>query len=207
MATFNWASIEAKAQKAIDKSGTVDKYMMDAKMKGGVKTASGQRVIGVSDMQEAANAMIKIVAQNTSGLPSSVASDGASLTINGGISPSLHGETKVGLSFAADLSRPGLHRLDSFDVYPGSSHKGEGYQPIYNIIALFNNGWNASNYVYGEWTSVGAWVRSKKSGPALQFMQKSRDTFNSSIGGKYNCKARLSPMYTGGGANLMQFRG
>lgn len=71
----------------------------------------------------------------------------------------------------------------------------EEYEGIDNIIALFNNGYDARSYVYGHWATAGKRVRSVTSRPALQFMQEAISNFNNTYGSQYSCRARLGDQY------------
>lgn len=53
----------------------------------------------------------------------------------------------------------------------------EGYPDGWDDMAqLFNNGYNAKNYVYGNWN--GKRIRSRRSMPAMHFIQRAVDSFN-----------------------------
>lgn len=74
-----------------------------------------------------------------------------------------------------DVSRPSL--------YP------EGYPDgAYNIVALLNRGYHASDYVYGEWKrgkdqrGPGAYVYSMKDREGLWYIQSAVEKFNSLYG-------------------------
>lgn len=193
-ATINWGSINAKTNSCI-KSGSgkkkADEFIAKAKSTGGVKTSKGDLIVGAKEMAEAANAMTSIMAKSTSSWPGSLAEAGASLGVDGGISPNPNGKSIVNLSFKAELSRLGL--------YDGAKNA-----MLYNVIAAWNNGWHAGRPVYGldnnnrykwSWTDY----------PGDHYLQRAVDEFNSTYGGKYNCRAILSPMYNGSGGNLKQF--
>ena len=79
-----------------------------------------------------------------------------------------------------------------------------GYEGVDNIVALFNNGYHAKNFVYGWWdghkaTGDGvlrsgvdtdfAYVRSKKEREALRFIQQAVMDFNASYGAEYGVTA------------------
>jgi len=78
-----------------------------------------------------------------------------------------------------------------------------GYDGIDNIVALFNNGYHARNYVYGWWNShksatgdTYAWVQSKKEREPLRFMQDAVAEFNATYGAKYGIVVELGSDYT-----------
>lgn len=104
---------------------------------------------------------------------------------------------EIPLYFAGDLHRDSLEN----DL---------GYGGINNIVALFNNGYTASNHVYGWWnghTSTGesvtrsnggdnfAWVRSKIERPALRFIQQAISDFNGNYGAEYDVTAVAAEIY------------
>lgn len=76
----------------------------------------------------------------------------------------------VEVYFSDDLSRPSL--------YP------EQYSGINNIAALLNNGYEARDYVYGEWH--GERIRSRKSLGGMHFMQSAKRNFEGNYGSEYN---------------------
>lgn len=164
----------------------------------GSKTVSGQVVVGPQQMEEAAQLFIQIL---QSLLPESIADVGKTLhsTAAKKIAPSTY-------EVAVRFDQRSLHR-DSLD-------NDLGYDGIDNIVALFNNGYHAKNYVYGWWdkhsptgwagaraTAPGedfAWVRSKKERDALQFMQEAARKFNAAYGARYGVTVELGSDYTGG---------
>ena len=93
------------------------------------------------------------------------------------------------------------------DLHRDSLENDLGYSGIDNIVALFNNGYHAQNYVYGWWDNhspsgeaVGrslynddyAWVRSKKERDALKFIQQAINDFNGNYGSEYNITAVIA---------------
>lgn len=106
------------------------------------------------------------------------------------------GNFRIDLGFTADLSRESLY------------DDGEG---IVNIIALFNNGYMASDRVYGFWeghkytgsenvlrVTPGenyAYIPSKIGRPALQFMQQAVRNYNETYGKRHYAKAVLDRIY------------
>lgn len=85
------------------------------------------------------------------------------------------GSGYITISLGGDLSRQSLD--------PGS------YYGIDNIVALFNNGYSARDYVFGEWH--GRETASMIQRPGLHFLETAVDDFNSSYGTKINATARL----------------
>lgn len=197
---INWGSIEKKTKECINNGSGKEKgkkFVDKAKKTGGVTTESGDHIIGTKEMKDAVRGMKRIVQSTTSSWPGSVASDAATIDSDGGISPNLsayprYGTTKVPMSFHADLSRIGYY--DDADN-----------AVLYNVIAAWNNGWHAKNPVYGI-SSSGRWKWSLTDYAGDHYLQKAVQEFNGSYGARYHCKATLSPMYTGGGSNLKQFR-
>ena len=96
------------------------------------------------------------------------------------------------------------------DLHRDSLDNELGYDGIKNIVALFNNGYHAKNYVYGWWdghraTGDGvlrsgydndfAWVRSKKEREPLRFIQQAVADFNASYGAEYGVTAIAGTAY------------
>lgn len=162
----------------------------------GKPLASGTVVIGKTKMTEMANAFADMIRRR---LPESISEVGNTLSVS---EPTKNpdGSYEVVLCFDHNA----LHR-DSLE-------SDFGYDGIDNIVALFNNGYHARNYVYGWWNNhkpsgesvyrsgIGegdyAWVRSKKEREALQFMQDATSEFNSTYGTKYNVTVQLGIDYT-----------
>jgi len=161
----------------------------------GKPLASGEKVVGKKQMLEMANALAEMIRKR---LPASISDVGETLAVG---TPVRHpdGSYEVVLSFDASA----LHR-DSLE-------NDLGYNGIDNIVALFNNGYHAQNYVYGWWnghrpsgesvyrsgtTSEYAWVRSEKEREALQFMQDAEAEFNTVYASKYGVVVQLGSDYT-----------
>ena len=167
---------------------TIQKYL-----KSGVKvTKAGSKLVTEDVALELANALADMIVRSIpgqiSGSVTGMVCEGPYL-INGGSA------YEVRLGFTGDLSRPSLD-------------EGGG---ITNIVALFNNGYLASDYVYGWWDGheatgdeskwrsgqVGgsAFVRSKLYREPLQFMQEAVFNFNSIYGKQYNITVTLGGIY------------
>lgn len=102
--------------------------------------------------------------------------------------------------FAGDLHRQSLE------------NEWSDYDGIDNIVALFNNGYEAGNYTYGWWNNhspsgeaIGrattgtedfAWVRSKKYREPLHFIQQTISDFNGNYGSDYDVTAVSADIYT-----------
>lgn len=101
--------------------------------------------------------------------------------------------------------------FDRAEIHRESLNPEEYASGIENIVALFNNGMHARDYVYGWWEGhrptgeaiarsiTGdepyAWVRSERDRYATLFMQEAVDAFNSLYG--KNAIATLSQEYWG----------
>lgn len=86
-----------------------------------------------------------------------------------------------------------------------------GYEGVRNIVALFNNGYKAGDYVYGHWnnhkpqsgssfhewsTDTDAFVRSRLERQGLGFIQQAVDTFNGNYGSMYQAIAVAGDDYS-----------
>ena len=174
MKKLNTYAATPKGKKAI-------KDVVDGSKKSGKRLASGDKIISEADMDAAADRLIEII---KSLLPDSIKTVGDSL---GRSLPEEQatGETEVKIYFnEAELRRESLRS----DLFPDG---------IDNIVALLNNGYNARNYVYGEWKGHNVWVRSRKDREPLLFMQKAVDEFNARYGERYNVTAILDSAYGG----------
>lgn len=72
----------------------------------------------------------------------------------------------------------------------------EWYDEVYLPI-LFNNGWEAQNYVRGTWVSKGVRIKSLIKRKGAGFIQKAVDAFNKRHVGT-NVKASYNPVYDRG---------
>jgi len=161
----------------------------------GKPLASGQRIVSVDEMKNLADILVETIRKH---LPDSIRNIGDTLIGSQPIKRK-DGSYEICIQF----SKHALRRGSLFD---------DGYDGIENIVALLNNGYRASNYVYGYWDghkSSGkaaselrnasgdnyAWIRSKKEREALQFMQKAIIEFNTIYGEKYNTTAELGSVY------------
>lgn len=171
----------------------IEKY----KKEGMRVTAAGSRVITEDEMVNASRKMVQLVqeAGRAAELPESVMNHLYGLKI----SPVTHrkdGSSVIYIYFSGDLHRESLEDGEG-------GYTGDG---INNIVALFNNGAHASNFVYGWWNGHDptgaslartggdlkpgyAWVRSKKDREALHFIQNAVANFNDNWGGIYNATA------------------
>lgn len=143
---------------------------------GRATTPSGQKLVNADVAYDLAQKLIGcIMARIPSSISSSISGmscDGPKL-VNGGKS------FQCDLSFIGDLSRMSLRP----DIYGG----------IDNIVALFNNGYEAGGIVRGFWH--GKRVKSVPSRSPMQFMQDAVGDFNSIYGKQYNVQVTLSGNY------------
>ena len=172
------------------------KECIDNARESGRPLASGDIVIGVEQMSEMANALVDMI---QSRMPESIAEAGRTLT------PSVPAKQPDG-SYEVVL------RFDPDSLHRDSLENDLGYDGIDNIVALFNNGYHAKNYVYGWWNGHSptgnsltrgvtgdegyAWVRSEKEREPLQFMQDAATEFNAIYGSRYGVSVQLGSDYT-----------
>ena len=185
--------LQAYANTSIGKRRMKD--CLQAARDSGKPLASGEQVVGKKQMLEMATALVEMVRKR---LPAPITDVGETLSVS---EPIRHpdGSYEVILSFDSNA----LHR-DSLE-------NELGYEGIDNIVALFNNGYHAKNYVYGWWnghrpsgesvyrsgtTGDYAWVRSEKEREALQFMQEAEAEFNAVYASKYGVVVQLGSDYT-----------
>ena len=167
---------------------------------GRASTAAGDKLLTEKMMWEAVSKFIhvmKITAADYD-LPESVMEHINGLESSGLITKLPNdGGYEIHLSFSGDLHRDSLEN----DL---------GYEGIDNIVALFNNGYHARNYVYGWWDnhkatgdgvlrsgydSKFAYVRSRKEREALRFIQQAVINFNANYGTEYGVTAVESAIY------------
>lgn len=162
----------------------------------GKQLASGEKVISKKQMSEMADALVEMIRRR---LPESIADVGNTLTPTKPLKKK-NGDYEIVLQF------------DPASLHRDSLENDLGYDGIDNIVALFNNGYHAKNYVYGWWnghrptgdsiyrsgTAQGdyAWVRSEKERESLQFMQDAVEEFNTVYGEKYGVTVKLGSDYT-----------
>lgn len=176
----------------------IDKYASDGKN----KTAGGGKVRTEEDMMLAADKMISILRSTARSydLPASVMSHFDSLDCSRPYRMP-DGGMVVYVYFEDDLSRESLENGEN-------GYTGEG---INNIIALFNNGYHAKDYVYGWWNGHQphgealsrsldgredfAWVRSKKDRDGLYFIQQAVRDFNGNYGHEFDVTATAGDDY------------
>ena len=123
----------AKWQKTPDGKRRTKEYVDGLRATGGT-TVSGQKVIGQKDMDNAAKILIEEIQRR---LPESLKELGDSLVCTQAVKLA-DGQYEMAIRFSDPLHRDSLEN----DL---------GYDGIDNIVALFNNGYHAKNYVYGWW--------------------------------------------------------
>lgn len=183
----------AKWQKTPDGKRRTKEYVDGLRATGGT-TVSGQKVIGQKDMDNAAKILIEEIQRR---LPESLKELGDSLVCTQAVKLA-DGQYEMAIRFSDPLHRDSLEN----DL---------GYDGIDNIVALFNNGYHAKNYVYGWWNKhkpTGAalarsipgddfaWVRSRREREALHFIQDAVDAFNKLYGQQYSATAFPGADYT-----------
>lgn len=171
----------------------LDEYVKD----GVKKTAAGDDVINERRIHEAAAKLISVLRSTAEsyGLPASVMRhfDGLSCSK---IYTMPDGEMCVYIYFGGDLHRDSLY--------------SDGYGGVRNIVAVLNNGYHASNYVYGDWDGhsptgesvfdgrsidSSAYIRSRKDREGLHFIQQAIQDFNGNYGSDYNATAVAGDEY------------
>lgn len=148
---------------------------------GVTKTAAGSKIIDETQMRSLVNSFIEILKQEAASsgdIAESVLDNISSASITN-FKINKDGSAIVDVSFIDDLRRQSLYE--------------EKYDGVTNIVALFNNGYEASNYVYGTWH--GEKVRSKKNRSGSHFMQRAADKFNAQYGAEFNVQVMLSEKY------------
>lgn len=198
MAAINMSSIMGKVgaySRSVEGKLRMKKKIEEYRQKDVRETAVGSSIVTYNMMYEAAYKMIDVLKQTAreSNLPSSVMQHILTMDYS-----KLHkmsdGHMEIWLYFGGDMHRESLEDGEG-------GHTGEG---INNIVALFNNGAHASDYVYGWWNKHSpkgealtrsapgdsyAWVRSKKDREALRFIQQAVSDFNGNYGSDYNVTA------------------
>ena len=192
MSTINASQIMQKVR-AFSETPTGKKMMSDKiqeyREKGVRYTGAGDLILTEDTMHDIAYELIRNLQQMATTLetmrvlPHSVAEHFDSLQADV-ISNRKNGGYIIGIWFADDLHRYSLYNYSSNGA---KRHTGSG---IDNIVALFDNGYQAAGAVYGFWESAGVYTWSLNQRPELGFMQGEIDRFNA----QYNrsaCHAEL----------------
>lgn len=182
---------------------SVGKELMNKRIRqyagSGVKqTAAGDKIPTEEMMWEAVSKFLYVMRVTAAeyDLPESVMEHINGLESAGRIRETPDGY-EISLFFGGDLHRDSLEN----DL---------GYEGVENIVALFNNGYHAKDYVYGWWNghrATGdsvlrsgadndfAWVRSKKEREPLRFIQQAVQDFNANYGADYGVTAVAGTIY------------
>ena len=179
--------------------------------------ASGAKCISDVTMEQAVAKFIHVLCETakTYGLPQSVMNHLETADVAGGLHIE-NGEGVARIYFGGDMFRPSL-----YEDYRGPNDE-EGAT---NIVAIFNNGYHATKYVYGNWTgqevkssssggnadlgrtpldyrgaTIGFYndpfIRSRKDREGLHFIQQAIDDFNGNYGSEFNVVAKIDdPIY------------
>lgn len=207
MPAINMSSIMSKVgaySRSVSGKLRMKECIQKYEAEGRKKTAGGGKVMTEAEMREAGAKLIQILQETArnNDLPQSVIQHFNSLECSKPYRMQ-DGSTLMYVYFEDDLHRDSLD--DGMNGYTG-----EG---INNIVALFNNGAHASDYVYGWWhdhepindavlrSRVGdtkvnyALVRSQKDREGLHFIQQAVDDFNGNYGADYNVTATAGDDY------------
>lgn len=191
------SKVSAYAQSSAGKE-KMNKRIQQYVSSGVKQTAAGDKILTEDKMWEAVSKFLYVMRVTAAeyGLPESVMEHINGLESAGQIRKTPDGY-EIALYFAGDLHR------DSLD-------NDLGYEGVDNIVALFNNGYHARNYVYGWWdghkatgdgvlrSGVGtdfAWIRSKKEREPLHFIQQAVHDFNANYGADYGVTAIAGAAY------------
>ena len=155
--------------------------------------ANGEYVIGPKAAARLADALVQLIKMR---LPESIREVGNSITCG---KPYKSGD---GYHVAIHFDKNAIYRdsLENDDPY-FSEYNGFTGEGIENIVALFNNGYNAGGNVYGWWqghrptgeafarsthgSEDYSWVKSVKSRDPMHFMQDAVEEFNTMFKDKY----------------------
>lgn len=164
------------------------------------RTNGGTKLVTKETVLELAVKLRKLIIKHAeiANVPASVMDNIRSLVCTAPYKDSTGSSLVIDLYFTDNLHRDSLYE----DGYPDG---------ISNIIALFNNGYLASDFVYGWWDghrSTGdesgyrsfhvdnsAFVRSKIALPGLQFLQDAVEEFNTTVGSDYMVTVKLDDIY------------
>lgn len=200
MATINLASISQKCKEWSETpegkrrmKAVVDRLVAD----GATTTAAGGRILSETDMYTAAAKLIGVL-QSTAqsyGLPASIMRHFDSISCSE-VKKMPDGSSCIFVYFGEDLHRDSLY--------------SDGYDGVDNIIAVLNNGYHASNYVYGDWDGhaptgesvldgrsidTSAFIRSRKDREGLGFIQQAVQDFNNNYGSDFDVTAVAGEEY------------
>lgn len=146
------------------------------------KTIGGSEIITYDQMQAAAKDLISMLRKHaaSAGLPASVLS---------------HIESFTDSAVVVREDGGGMIEINMLDDASRASLQPENYEGAYNIVALFNHGWNAPGAVKGVWATTGEEVWSRKTRAGSYFVQATVSEFLAKYGSKYNVTATISGEY------------
>lgn len=165
--------------------------------KGISTTRGGGRILTDEDMYEAAAKFIHVLnlTADEYDLPDSIKKHFRTMGYSK-IHKLADGTEVIWIYFTDDLSRQSLY--------------SDGYDGVENIVALFNKGYEAKNFVYGDWDGhsptgearvdnrsieSSAYIRSRIKREGLHFMQQAVSDFNGNYGSDYNVIAKIGKDY------------
>lgn len=194
MSKINLSSVMTKVSgwaKSKDGQKRIADKIEEYRKSGIERTYGGGSVITIENMCMIAEEMIKSLQSLASqhSLPDSVQRHFASLTYD--FPRPIDGDKtlyNVEIYFQDDMSRMSL--LITSGRRAGQ-RTGDG---INNIVALFNNGYQARSQVFGVWSGreeLGS-IGSRQSRDGLHFMQQAVSDFNIKYGAKYNVVATVA---------------
>lgn len=158
------------------------------------KTPSGQPVVTITEMREAAQILIDMYKQYSHALPESVARNLSSIQIIEETFDTKNNNQQIIIGFPNEetLRRDSLYNTDKDGkrVYTGDG--------VLNIVSLFDTGYTASGSVYGFWETHDRYVHSLKARAGEGFMSFFINEFNEKYGDKYLCKADIISEYRNG---------
>jgi len=205
MAQINMESIKKKVNdyaKSADGKKRIEDKVEEIRLSSDGRTASGDYITTIMDMRSATRLMKSelIHSAQTAGLPDSVM-DHVDVDPMGMSEPVKvrNGHYYTSLTFA-DGERYKLYRPSLEIVKNGSPTGKRTGDGIDNIVALFNNGYNADKQVLGLWAGhedLGI-VGSRVSRKGLLFMQDAVRNFNRKFGHIYRVTATLDDEYESG---------
>ena len=134
-----------------------------------------------ADMVAAGQHMKALLLSHASGMPASLLGLVSAIDVGAPVNCG-DGKYTITLNFSGNLVRQSL--------------APSVYDPVDNILALFNNGYNARNFVFGEWPGHG-YTGSKLARLGNHFVNRACATFNSVYGSQYHAKAEANSQYVG----------
>lgn len=152
-------------------------------------TKAGSKIVTEKMMKEAADKFMEILLDTAAAydLPASVIQNISDSRRTG---PEDCGDGKMAVSFVFGADDESLHRES---IVP------DEYDGVNNIIAILNNGYEAHDFVYGDWHSLSTGetkhIQSLEKRKGIYFIQEAVRTFNFNYGKQYNVTATYSSEY------------